>query len=101
MGWEYRGNRLYYYRKKREGKHVVSEYIGAGISGYLIAVLDDEERLERTYNQNQWKKQRNEMKKIENDLNQLQKNINGFVRAVFLTSGYHPHKGQWRRTRNG
>jgi hypothetical protein len=101
MGWEYRGNRLYYYRKKREGKHVISEYIGVGTTAYLIAELDREDRLARAFDATEWKKQKNEIKKVDNEMNQLQKSINGFVRALFLTSGYHPHKGQWRRIRNG
>ena len=101
MGWEYRGNRLYYYRKKRNGRRVVSEYMGAGLSGHLMAVFDDEDRSERLYNKSQWKKQRSELRKLESDIDQLQKSINGFVRAVFLTSGYHAHKGQWRQTRRG
>ena len=30
MGWEKRGNNKYYYRKKREGKRVISIYFGKG-----------------------------------------------------------------------
>ncbi len=29
MGWEKRGNKQYYYRKRREGDRVVSEYLTA------------------------------------------------------------------------
>jgi hypothetical protein len=100
MGWEYRGNRLYYYRKKREGRHVVSEYIGAGMAAYLMVELDNEDHLERKYNAVQWKKQRSEIEKIDHDVDHLEKTINAFVRAKFLTSGFHAHKGQWRQIRN-
>jgi hypothetical protein len=46
MAWEKRGNGLYYYRKRREGQRVISEYIGAGEFAQAIATLDalDRER---------------------------------------------------------
>ena len=100
MGWEYRGNRLYYYHKKRTGSRVVSEYVGAGMSGYLAEVFDNEDRSERKYNAAQRKERILEIKKINQDLDQLTKTINILVRAVFLTAGFHPHKGQWRKIRN-
>jgi hypothetical protein len=100
MGWEYRGNRLYYYHKQRIGSRVVSEYVDAGTSGYLVAMLDKEDRLERQYNATKMEKQRMEMQKINHDVDQLSKTINAFVRAMFLTSGFHPHKGQWRQIRH-
>jgi hypothetical protein len=101
MGWESRGNRLYYYRKRREGQRVVSEYLGTGMTASLIAELDNEDYLERAYNATEWKKQRNEQKGLERNLDNVQESINSVVRAVMLTSGYHAHKGQWRKIRHG
>lgn len=101
MGWEYRGNRLYYYRKKREGQRVVSEYIGSGMTASLIAEMDNDDYLERAYSATEWKKQRNEQKRIESNMDKVQECVNSVVRAVFLTSGYHAHKGQWRKIRHG
>lgn len=43
MGWEKRGNRLVYYRKKRVGHRVVSVYCGSGERG-RAAELEDLER---------------------------------------------------------
>lgn len=43
MGWEKRGNRLVYYRKKRVGRRVVSIYCGSGERG-RAAELEDLER---------------------------------------------------------
>jgi len=44
MGWEKRGNNLYYYRKKRDGDRIVSEYVGNGRMAQRISVEDREER---------------------------------------------------------
>jgi hypothetical protein len=40
MAWEERNGRMYYYRKRREGGRVVSEYVGAGIGAEAIATMD-------------------------------------------------------------
>ena len=101
MGWENRGNGLYDYRKRRDGNRVASEYVGKGISAYLLMELDIEERMEGDYKRAQWNKQRSAVKRTNSDNELLTEIINGYVRAVLLTSGYHPHKGQWRRVRNG
>lgn len=100
MAWEKRGNRLYYYRKIREGPRVVSQYTGTGEYALLLSKLDREETQAREYNRAQWKKQKAETENIDRDIEQLEKNINACVRAMLLTYGYHPHKGQWRKTRD-
>ena len=49
MAWEARGNKSYYYRKRRIGRRVVSEYVGSSETAELIAgmdVLDQEQRQE-------------------------------------------------------
>ncbi len=100
MGWEQCGNGLYYYSKKREGKRVVSEYVGTGFSGSLIAILDKEDREKRELAHAQWKDEKAEVKKIEMNIERLNIAIRGIVHASLLTSGFHPHKGQWRKKRN-
>ncbi|MFY9226864.1 MAG: hypothetical protein WAQ98_29580 [Blastocatellia bacterium] len=37
MGWERRGNKVYYYEKKRQGKKVVSVYLGRDDLAELLA----------------------------------------------------------------
>lgn len=101
MGWEKRGNGVYYYRKKRNGKHVRSEYYGTGMSAYLISELDKEEKMERQYNNEKLKKHKGEVEKMNREVDLLTNTVNGFLHATLLTSGYHEHKGQWRKIRNG
>jgi hypothetical protein len=103
MGWEKRGKGMYYYRKRREGKHVVSEYKGLGSLAHLYSELDldNKKHPERKYHHAQWKQQNDEITGINKEIDQLDEIIDGLVRAVLLTSGYHPHKGQWRKSRYG
>ena len=46
MRFETRRGNLYYYRKRREGGRVVSEYVGGGVVAGLSARLDAAERAE-------------------------------------------------------
>lgn len=101
MGWEKRGKGMYYYTKKRVGKRVVSEYKGSGLFAQLFSELDNDKRLERNYNHTQRKEQKDKTTGINKDVDQLTELTDGLVRAVLLTSGYHPHKGQWRKSRYG
>ena len=101
MGWELRNGRQYYYRKIRRGRRVISEYIGAGESAELLFMLDQFDLVEKEQSRIAWKNKKDEVKKLNKDINQLAKIINGTVRASLLTSGYRPHKGQWRQKRNG
>ena len=78
-----------------------SEYVGGGPLARLISDLDEEERKERNQNRSRWKRNKQEVKSIEVDLAQLNEMTMSLVRAALLTSGYHPHKRQWRRKRNG
>jgi hypothetical protein len=101
MGWEQRGNQSYYYRKTRRGRRVISEYIGAGEGAQLIYLMDESEREEARINQNAWKKTKSENQAIDLEIDRLNRKIMTLVKATILVSGYHIHKGQWRKLRNG
>ncbi len=101
MGWELRNGKRYYYRKIRRGQRVVSEYIGASEFAELLSEIDGIDRSEKTYSKTNWKNQKDEVKRLNENIGQLAKIIRGVTRASLLTFGYHPHKGQWRRNRNG
>jgi len=101
MAWEQRGSNLYYYRKKRRGRQVISEYVGGGPLAQLFSDLDQEERYERKQTRAQWQKQKQEVRSVESDLVQLHEITTSLVKATLLVSGNHPHKGQWRKKRNG
>jgi len=65
MGWEERRGRKYFYRKRRNGGRVVSEYLGAGPDAvdqacHLIRTLVDAVLLLNGYHthKGQWRKKR-------------------------------------------
>ena len=100
MAWEHRGNQKYYYRKKRVGQHVVSEYMGTGSLAELFLAMDTEDRIERCLTRTEWAKQRMETNSLEADIEYLNEIVCGLVQATLLVSGYRSHKGQWRKARH-
>ena len=101
MAWEQRGKRMYYYQKKRQGHRVVSEYVGHGSLATLIAELDREEREDYLHAHAEVRAQKSGFKELEVELEDLTTIVRALVHATLLTSGYHPHKGQWRKKRYG
>lgn len=101
MAWEDRKGRLYYYRKRREGKRVISEYVGAGLAGQIAEVFDMEERHEANYNRAVFLGQRESLQLIAEQARHIETITQAMTRAVFLMAGYHAHKRQWRKHRNG
>lgn len=99
MAWEARGNRSYFYRKKRTGGKVKSEYVG---SGELAALLEKSERGSRQLKQLEKEKLKRERMKaelIDDELNALSEINQSLVDALFLIGGFHQHKRQWRKKR--
>ena len=99
MGWEYRNGRRYYYRKKRRGGRVVSEYCGAGEYITLMANLEESFRDMARLEREQQKEEREAQRAIDRELDRVGGELRALVAAALLASGYHQHKGQWRRKR--
>jgi hypothetical protein len=99
MGWEKRGNGLYYYRKRREGRRVISEYIGHGELAEAIATLDALDRERRELEREGWRLEKETILSIARAGTEAQEVILTLTRAWLLAQGYHTHKGQWRRKR--
>lgn len=99
MGIEQRRNGYYYYRKRREGARVVSEYVGSGLASLLIASDEEEKREERAAQRTKEHNMRATMAEIDRELDMIEDDIFILVHATLLSSGYHLHKGEWRRSR--
>lgn len=101
MGFESRGSRVYYYRKRREGGRVVSEYVGAGHVGALCAKLDAAERAEGEARRVQVRSERERDEALDELLDAIGAALKSAAACEMIAGGCHTHKGQWRVIRGG
>jgi hypothetical protein len=101
MGWEQRGNNRYYYKKEREGSRVKSVYVGRGEIAHMISQIQESspllEKLARPLRSPDAVRQ----EKAEAALAEVSDRIRILTQAALLAAGFHTHKRQWRKTRNG
>ena len=101
MGWEQRGNNSYYYRKEREGSRVKSTYVGRGEVARMVAQLQSSSPLLEKFTRLMKSPQAMAQEKAETEMDQLADRIRVITEAALLTAGFHTHKRQWRKMRNG
>jgi hypothetical protein len=99
MSWEDRNGSRYYYRKRREGKRVISEYIGNGLSGMMAEEIDGEDRQKVEQKRRELRKQKQQAAAIDSRAGEVEEMTQLFTDACLLLAGYHVHKGQWRKAR--
>jgi hypothetical protein len=100
LGIETRRNgNLYYYRKRRVGNKVISEYRGGGeVIQFEVAWQDcrnrereQEREITRAAN----------IAEIDTQLDHLEKRLKVRIASSLLLAGFHRHKRQWRKRRDG
>ncbi len=96
MSWEQRGNRRYYYRKRRHGDRVISEYVGAG---ELVEITADLDALERELRHAERQKRAAD-RALDAHIDRVCSLIRALTYSVLLINDYHTHKGQWRQKRH-
>ena len=89
----------YYYRSRREGGRVVTDYLGSGDQGRIIAELDSLDERRRREERQQVREQQECERRHDECANAVGDLIRTMADAVLLSEGYHTHKGTWRRTR--
>ena len=89
----------YYYRSRRVGSRVLTEYLGAGRQGKLIAQLDAVNQEKRRTQFEQRRRLIDRGRAPDDALDTACEAIQSATQAVLLTEGYHTHKGQWRKQR--
>lgn len=99
MGWEDRKDYRYYYRKRRVGDRVVSEYVGTGPLAELVALNDENARLIA-----EWKRVgiglfRSDYEAAEAAYDALSEAVDERCDLVLAALGYRKRKGEWRRCR--
>ncbi len=97
MAWEERtrGGR-YYVRKRWQNGRCVSEYIGAGEYGALLAGFDEATRRE----QRRERAMRRREEESDAAFDEVTEIASIVTTAALLIAGCHTHKGQWRRRRD-
>jgi hypothetical protein len=97
MGWEDRDGRRYYYRKKRVGGRVVSEYVGAGLLAELSAQSAEQDQRRAKIERRKWRKTVEAEVAIDRLMSDAGRLVKALTDATLAINGYHRHKGQWRK----
>lgn len=84
MALENRNGNLYYYRKRREGNRVISEYVGGGEVGLLIARYEIIEQAKAEKEKEARKAARFECEAADRKLDDLEKQLNKFLETYLL-----------------
>jgi len=101
VGLEKRNGRVYYYKSRRDGEKVRKVYVGAGDFAHLAAQLDEAERLKREEETTRWRKEKERLEASAAFVKELEGAAEILTRAQLLMAGFHKHKGEWRRLREG
>jgi hypothetical protein len=97
MGWEKRGEKSYYYRKKREGGRVVSEYLGRGESAVLLSQFDRYDQLKNQINAEEKRKSREKEAEIDCKFKEIEQEINVLVEKFLMENGFYKTSSrEWR-----
>lgn len=101
MGLESRGSNVYYYRKRRDGSRVVSEYVGGGHVAGLAARLDAAERAEGEAKRAALRGERESGEALDNLLDAIGAALKTAAGLEMIAAGCHNRKGEWRVIRGG
>jgi hypothetical protein len=99
MAWVNRPSGRYYYRNRREGGRVTSEYVGGGYLAEMLAIQDEADRAKRAKSAADWRRTIEDDRRQLAALAQVDDLVKSAVAAVLIANGYHQHKRQWRRKR--
>ncbi len=102
MAFEKRKGNPYYYRKKRVGCRILSEYAGTGELAERRSELDRLRRQTRLIETRVELEERKEIEELDDKIDEIGSINRLLVDALFLVNGYRRHdRGEWRRKRNG
>jgi hypothetical protein len=97
MALEVRNGNTYYYRKRRIGKRVISEYVGKGELAFLLYQYDQIEREEIEIQFTERKEYLEKISKVDCDLVNLEKEIKTIIEKSFVAIGFYKTTSrQWR-----
>ena len=88
-----------YYRSRREGQRVVTDYLGSGEAGRLAAEADEEARAARRDSRARLEQQAQTDRELDVAIDDVGDLICALSDALLLCGGYHEHRGRWRKLR--
>ena len=100
MALESRGKKSYYYRKRRVGQRVISEYVGTGLMGKYAQILDEHERHQSEIERQALRALELREAAIDRQIDDIGAQLAQWVTAELLVAGYHQHKRVWRKRRD-
>ncbi|MBV8383005.1 MAG: hypothetical protein JOZ63_10375 [Planctomycetaceae bacterium] len=101
MGWKRINGREYYYKSEWVGGRVRSAYFGTGELASLVASLDAEAREGREAGRRELRAEREQADAEEREISAWFDGIQAVADGAMRSAGFHKHKGQWRRRRDG
>src|SRR5688500_18152237 len=99
MGWETRSGNYYYYRKRRVGRRVVSEYVGRNEKAEIVAAQDALKRSEHQIAREAEAGFQAEAAVVDKLVAGFHSEVKATLQITLESAGFHQHKGQWRRKR--
>lgn len=99
MGWEKRGQKTYYYRKRRVDGRVVTEYCGTGRRAQRAAAADRKRRMLRAREEVRLAQAKIERERLRMLMQPIDETVEALTEALLLLGGFHTHKRQWRKKR--
>ncbi len=97
MTWLRQGR--YFYRSRREGQRVVSEYVGCGDVGALVAEVDNAKQLARAAARRALLEEVSQARLVDAAMADLRNAADEAANKALLAAGFHRHKRTWRRRR--
>lgn len=95
MAWKGR----YYYRNRRVGNRVITEYLGSGIAGYAAERLSELAKAEAEQKRKEWLAIKDEQKRLDAMVEDFSKLATAYADAMLLLTGHHQSKRKWRKQR--
>jgi hypothetical protein len=99
MALEQRHGNVYYYRKRKRGGRVLSEYIGAGDFAELAALHDQAKRERRAQMRQALRAVQAAASHADAPVRALLFIVADVVKRILESRGWHQHKRQWRKRR--
>jgi len=101
MGWETRGNKKYYYYKRRKGQTITSTYWGSTDNDIAVRMADIDHncRIINQLEKEQKQAEKDQYELLHKEILEVEDLIKSLTKATYLISGLHKPKGIWRKLR--